>query len=380
MPGFTRLAGGVLLALAMLIAGAPAQAATATAAPAWQQTDPPRPDYQSLNAPQIRAFSGDSAVMTALYFEPVDCDWVCPFSYLSWRWNGTTWTSTPRPPLTSYIGGYVALSPTDQWAFDTGAGGAFRTHRYNGAAWTTTTVPSVKFDPSGAAAAGPDDIWVAGTGQFGTAYKPAIARWNGSTWTVTALPAAAAAGGVEINDIHVAARNEVWVIGDRTSNYTDYQLYAARWNGSTWSEVKTGTGYGRATPVPAAAVTGTPGDIWITGTDPVTGCGLTLRWNGSSFARQNLCQASAVSTITRYGGDWVIGLAPPRTGTAPDGALRRWTGSTWQPITGPHPRTTEVTHLAADPAGGALWAFSRGTDAAGNRTLPELWRLTGPLS
>ena len=376
MPRFTRLAGGVLLALAMLIAGAPAQAATTVAAaPAWQPADPPLPDYEPLHAPQIRAFSGDSAVMTALYFEPEFCDWVCPFSYLGWRWNGTAWTSTPRPPLpmTSFIGGYVASSPTDQWAFDSGADGNLRTYRYNGTAWTTT-VTSLKFDPASASAAGPNNIWVAGVGQFGSVYKPSIARWNGSTWTLTALPGAIT--GVELTAIHVAANNEVWAIGERTRNYTDYQVYAARWNGSTWAEVTTGTAFGRATPVPAVAVAGTPGDIWIVGSDPVTGCGLTLRWNGSSFARQNLCQASEVSTIAKYGADWVIGLTPPRTGTAPDGALRRWTGSAWQALTGPYARTTEVTHLAADPAGGALWALAEGSDS----TRPALWRLTGPLS
>jgi hypothetical protein len=146
-----------------------------------------------------------------------------------------------------------------------------------------------------------DDVWAVGTRSQVWASSSAkdvgiVARWNGTQWSVVPSPNPEPylnAGGVHLEGIHGLAANDLWAVGAQRKvnggGFLGPQMFAMRWNGSSWSTVPTpvtadGNSYAYDVEVVA------PNDVWIVGlwwTPNQFGSGnfraMAMHWNGSQF-------------------------------------------------------------------------------------------------
>jgi hypothetical protein len=157
-----------------------------------------------------------------------------------------------------------------------------------------------------------------------------LLAWNGHRWqTVTSLPA-----GLVPAFLAASAPSNIWVFG-LTSGAQGTS--AVRWNGTSWQQdnLPAGVGYGSVAVVSASEVWYAYGSsIW--------------RWNGSSWLSSPA--ESDVAVGAGSGGQvWQAGTA---TVDGRHSALvaRRWTGTAWQRVRGPHPVVTGAPEVSVGSA------------------------------
>ena len=181
-----------------------------------------------------------------------------------------------------------------------------------------------------------------------------VRRWNGSSWEE--VGAGSASGGGISNNSGDSAWPSAAVAPDGTpyvawhdSSSGDWEIYARRWNGSSWEEVGAGSASGggisnsseAAWPSMAVAPDGTPYVAWE---DWSSGDEIYVRrWNGSSWVEVGAGSASGGGISNNSGISEV-----PSVAVAPDGTLyvawddnsggdyeiyvRRWNGSSWEEV------------------------------------------------
>lgn len=198
------------------------------------------------------------------------------------KWDGSTWTA-----LGTGLGSTVLALATDGTdlfvgGFFTTAGGSPANYiaKWNGSSWSTF---GSGFDNSvNAIAVVGSDIYAGG--QFTTAGGGAasrIARWNGSSW----LPLGS--GLQSVVTTIVAANNLIYVGGWFTTAGGNSANRIAAWNPSTslWSALGTGMGPTANDRVYSIAVSGT--DVYAGGNFTTAGgnsINRIARWNGSSWS------------------------------------------------------------------------------------------------
>jgi len=161
-----------------------------------------------------------------------------------------------------------------------------------------------------------------------------IARWNGTTWS--GLLSGTFGINSQVNTIAISG-TDVYVGGNFTDagGVTDANSIA-RWNGSTWNAVG-----------PTPSITGTVTTIAISGTDVyvggffinaggVTGASYIARWNSANSTWNRLGAAnainSAVRTIAISGTDVYVGGFFTNAGNVPGASyIARWNSAnnTW---------------------------------------------------
>jgi hypothetical protein len=200
-----------------------------------------------------------------------------------------------------------------------------------------------------------DDVYVGGV--FTTAggiSVTGIARWNDTTQTWSAV-----GGALErtlydpiVTAIAIGASGDVYVGGnfEKAGGVTVNNI--ARWDGSSWHALGSGTG-GTHPDVDAIAISGS--DVYIGGSfTTVNGIGrnYVARWNGSAWSGlgsgtneavtaiaidgSNVYVGSAFTTVTDSGGDHTVGN------------VAMWNGSSWSTMDG--------------GVGNTVWALAVGPD------------------
>ncbi len=260
------------------------------------------------------------------------------------RWNGSRWSTLGSGEANGVDSGVLALAVLGSDLYVGGrfgnAGGqpASLMARWNGSAWSGVgggvggEFPSVlAFEVVG------NDLYVGGEftlagGQ--TANK--IARWNGSNWL--ALGSGSANGVTPDNFISVraikAAGNDLYVGGDFREAGGQPANGIARWNGSAWSSLGSGSGNGVNNIVYALAVSGS--DLYVgggfsqAGGQPISG---VARWNGSAWLPLGTLELNGVNGSVRAlvvnGTDVFVGGGFTRAGGQVANGLARWDGSAW---------------------------------------------------
>ncbi|MFO0826590.1 MAG: hypothetical protein U0572_00430 [Phycisphaerales bacterium] len=289
------------------------------------------------------------------------------------RWNGSSWSalgtgsaigvSSDVNALAAFDGGVVGPVVYAGGIFTT-AGGvtANRIARWNGSAWSAPGADSAKglngmvraltvFDDG----AGGGPALYAG-GFFTTAggvTANRIAKWNGSSWSSLG---AGAANGVN-NEIYALT-----VFDDGSGSGP--ALYAggffttaggvaanriAKWNGSSWSSLGTGSANGVNFTVRALTVFdngGGGGPALYVGGAFTTAGGVTAnriaKWNGSSWSPLGAGAANGVNNVvyaltsfddgSGNGPRLYVGGEFTTAGGATANRIARWNGSSWSPL------------------------------------------------
>jgi hypothetical protein len=276
------------------------------------------------------------------------------------KWNGSAWsalgTGTTGPGLVRAL----AVNGTDVYVGGdfSSAGGVANTDsiaKWDGNAWSAlgTGIPGSVF---GLAVSGTN---VYAAGQFsaagGVTNARCIARWNGTAWSAlgTGIPGGANAVAVIGSNVYVGGRFPS--AGGVTASCI------ARWNGSSWSPLSTGMNASSAiSSVNALAVIGT--DLYAGGSFETAG-GVTVnniaRWDGSNWHALGTgtagtnpdVHALAVSGTTLY--------AAGEFTDAGGNIARRvaaWNGSAWSGLAGGVGTTTDGVVWALAASGTNLYA------------------------
>jgi len=159
-----------------------------------------------------------------------------------------------------------------------------------------------------------------------------IARWNGTTWS--GLLSGTFGIGNTVNTIAISG-TDVYVGGNFTNaGGVTGADYIARWNGTTWSGLLSGT-FGISNTVNTIAISGT--DVYVGGffsnAGGVTGADYIARWNGTTWSgllSGTFGISSTVNTIAISGTDVYVGGAFTNAGGVPGANnIARWNGTTW---------------------------------------------------
>jgi hypothetical protein len=164
------------------------------------------------------------------------------------HWDGTRWTVTPSPNVTTatnYLATVTAAGPGDVWAV--GYWGLPNSDDYlsplyehwDGTRWSVVgseLESSARFLLSAVAISSDDVVAVGSNGNFeATAiHKPLVFRWDGS-WFDPFLPIP---DGGDIGFLAVAAPGsaDVWAVGYQTPpGSSNHQTFAEHWDGNAWS-------------------------------------------------------------------------------------------------------------------------------------------------
>ena len=219
------------------------------------------------------------------------------------RWNGSAWSSLGAGlgnGLNSYSGSVMALAVAGNG--DVYAGGVFTqangistagfVEKWNGTAWVslgTATIIGSSSGISALAVAGNGDVYAGGNFAYiGSTQANYVAKWNGTAWSSLGTGAANGVNYV-VNALAVAGNGDVYVGGRFGLAGGASANRIARWNGTAWSSLGTGTANGLDADVTALAVAGN-GDVYA-GWAPTFAGGLATnhiaKWNGTAWS--SLC-------------------------------------------------------------------------------------------
>ncbi len=167
-----------------------------------------------------------------------------------------------------------------------------------------------------------------------------IARWNGSSWNSVGV---GSENGVNGTVRSLAVYNgELYVGGAFTQAGSVSANYIARWNGTSWNSVGTGSENGVSgesnTSVYALAVYNN--ELYVGGAFTQAGsvsANYIARWNGSSWnslgTGSNNGMSSLVWALAVYNGELYVGGAFHQAGGMTTGSIARWNGSGWNSVT-----------------------------------------------
>ncbi|MBH8557790.1 T9SS type A sorting domain-containing protein [Hymenobacter negativus] len=218
------------------------------------------------------------------------------------RWNGTAWNALGSGAANGFNYGAVnglALAPTGELyaggSFDRAGNNIYANGiaKWDGTAWSamgtglgsggtysTGEVAAVAVAPNGTVYAG---------GSFSRSKRGPtdfIARWSGTAWVALATGSYYDVGG-PVSALAVAANGDLYVGGDFTLANAVPVNYLARWNGIGWSGVGTSTPSGINVAVTTLAL-GAAGEIYIgTSFRPLAGITVANRiakWNGTAWS------------------------------------------------------------------------------------------------
>ena len=284
------------------------------------------------------------------------------------KWNGTAWTPLGAGMGYSAVRALAVAGNGEVYAggFFTQAGGVLANNiaKWNGTSWSslgTGAANGVSNDFVYAlAVAGNGDVYAGGGfTQAGGPSANRIARWNGTAWNSLGTGA-----GNGLNDdvytLAVAGNGDVYAGGRFTQAGGVAANYIAKWNGTAWSALGTGTSNGMNNVVFALAIAGN-GEVYAGGRFTQAGgvsANNIARWNGTSWSALGSGAANGVSgdifALAVAGtGDVYVGGYFTQAGGAAASEVAKWNGTTWSP-------------LGAGLSGGTYYKVVRALAVAGN--------------
>lgn len=206
------------------------------------------------------------------------------------RWDGTSGNEAIRP--WGRVVELLALPQGQLWSLIGTTGMYNLGYRWDGAGWERTELDTGD-ESSSLAGTAPNDVWAL--------QVEAPIHWGGSGWSPRGERGFAA--------LFAIAANEVWAVGSGGA--------AARWDGTTWHRVSTGT------QLDLRALWGSrSNDLWAGGKT-------LLHWDGGTWS-----VAPGIDPVERIDVRRIAGSGPSDLWAVGD-EIRHWNGIRWATVPGP---------------------------------------------
>ncbi len=187
------------------------------------------------------------------------------------------------------------------------------------------------------------ELYVGGNfnGLTGGASANFIARWSGSSWNSVGTGASNGVGGTNVNFLFTSVNalavynGELYVGGNFASAGGASAKSIARWNGSSWNSVGTGSGNGVNGVVNALTVYN--GELYVGGSFSVAGGAIQdniARWSGASWIAVPTGSGPSglngpVNALAVYNGELYVGGDFTVVNGLSANRIARWNGNGW---------------------------------------------------
>ena len=254
------------------------------------------------------------------------------------KWNGTAWSSLGTG--VGYFGSLVVASSGEVYVggYFSQAGGvaANNVAKWNGTAWSSLG-SGVNGNVRALAVASTGEVYVGGDfTQAGGVAANSVAKWNGTAWSSlgTGITGTMSIAG-NVYTLAVASSGEVYVGGAFYQAGGVAVNSAAKWNGTAWSGVGTGTGNGLNGNVYALAVASS-GEVYVGGIINQAG-GVAVnnvaKWNGTAWSSLGSGVNGNVKAlaVASSGAVYVCGEFTQAGGVAANN-VAKWNGAAWSSL------------------------------------------------
>jgi uncharacterized delta-60 repeat protein len=259
------------------------------------------------------------------------------------RWDGTTWSSLGSGTAISGIVNTLAVDGSG----NVYVGGSFtnpanRVARWNGTTWSSLGTGTTNGVNSTVQALALNGSNVLVGGLFATAGGTTVnrlARWDGTNWNPLGATTANGMSGTVGNDIRAVAVSgaDVYVGGPFTQVGGVAANYVAKWNGTAWSSLGTGTANGTDALVESLVVSGTT--LYVGGrflNAGGTAASHVARWNGTSWSALGAGIVDGanvfVNALALIGSNLYVGGQFTVAGSATTTNVARWDGTNWHAL------------------------------------------------
>jgi len=307
-------------------------------------------------------------------------------------WNGAGWKVLPSPtphphgPAVDDLSAIACTSANNCIAVGL-SGDRYNAHdlasplalRWDGKNWTVVPVPT----PAGSeghvqlaaiACASPTVCFATGTYHDNSLGRTTalIERWNGSTWSIVTSYPPKANRDSALTGISCPSANACFAIGGQTfSPFTTHATLFGRWSGNAWSFTKIpNTPFG----VQQAISCATPSSCIA------VGAALVQRWNGTTWSVMKTgASTGGLSAVSCAGDAMCVGVGTYSdfsTGAAARrGTIQQWNGTRFETVPVPAPSgATEFTFTSVGcPSATACFAVGARFDGSGTHPLVERW-------
>ena len=227
----------------------------------------------------------------------------------------------------------------------------------------------------GVAAVSASDVWAVGTHGSSSGNRALTERWNGSSWSIVKSLNAGSYEN-ELSGVAVVAANDVWAVGAYRDSEATFQTLIEHWNGSSWSIVpspspsSSGNYLSGVTAVSAS-------NIWAVGYQGTT---LIEHWNGSNWSVVPSPSPGGndnnflISVATVFSNSvWAVGVYQDGSGNYQT-LIEHWNGSSWSVVPSPNPGISysALAGVVRVPTTHQVWAAGNYRNSSGvDQTLTE---------
>jgi hypothetical protein len=188
------------------------------------------------------------------------------------------------------------------------------------------------------AAAADNDVWAVGAAYNSQlpAYRTLIERWNGISWSVVRSPNGSTGWNI-LNGVAVVAANDVWAVG-QAAHGNLYKTLVEHWNGTAWRIIPSPNVTGESSVLQAISVV-SANDIWAVGFSSDASFEdkpLIMHWNGTSWS---IVPSPSVNEDVLFAVDavaandvWAVGKSQNEARTL----TLHWNGRAWSVVPSPN--------------------------------------------
>ena len=199
----------------------------------------------------------------------------------------------------------------------------------------------------GVAAVSPNDVWAVGNYTSNISSTVGlIEHWNGEAWSVLSHPNLGPDSTSEhFNAVEASSTHDVWAVGDYVYKGAIQRTLAEHWNGTTWSVV-TSPNVGSNWNDLSAIMAISPKDVWAvgtftSGTDPLHT--LIEHWDGTTWSV--VASPNAGSSVNNLLGVaaaspndiWAVGRSFSLSRNKTQTLIEHWDGTKWSIVASPSP-------------------------------------------